>query len=60
MDSLTFAFLQVLLSLVEQTWQMDHHSIAWKGKKMETLTWLNIQIHNQVSSIFPGGVIHTI
>lgn len=31
--SITFAFLKVLLSFLEQTWQVYHHSITCKVKR---------------------------
>lgn len=37
MESDTFAFLHVLLSLIEQTWQVDDHSVTW-GKNMAEFT----------------------
>lgn len=35
MESDTFAFLQVLLSLIEQTWQVYDHPVAWNREKMD-------------------------
>lgn len=32
MWKLTFAFLQVLLGLLKQTWQVYHHAVACNGK----------------------------